>query len=189
MRRHRGTTLGDDNSYLPMKTRRNIEFAWQAPSLAHRLREVTRLFRHVFHQTIHDLDITDGEWACLRLLWDEDGISQTEMSDRLDMTKAAVVLWVNVLERDALAKRKIDRSDGRRFRIFLTAKGRRMEAQLQPTIRAIHEKVLANCSITELQAFGATLTRIQRALGALSQQQQDRRPNQRTKATASSNDR
>lgn len=154
-----------------MKTPRNLDFAWQAPSLAHRLREVTRLFRHVFHQTIDSLGITDGEWACLRLLWDEDGISQTAMSQRLDMTKAAVALWVNVLERDGLAKRKVDRSDARRFRIFLTAKGRRMEAKLQPTIRAIHEKVLADCSIAELQAFSATLTRIQRALTVMPQRQ------------------
>ena len=154
--------------------RREIDFAWQAPSLAHRLREVSRLFRHVFHRTIHELGLTDGEWACLRLLWDEDGITQTAMSERLDMTRAAVALWINVLERDGLAKRTADPDDGRRFRIFLTPKGRRLEARLQPAIRSIHERVLAECSAAELRAFSATLTRIQRGL---------------VKATASSNER
>lgn len=134
-----------------MKTSRDLDFVWQAPSLAHRLREVARSFRRVFHQTIDDLGITDGEWACLRLLWDEDGISQTTMSERLGMTKAAVVLWVNVLERDGFAKRKVDPADGRRFRIFLTVKGRRLEAQLQPTIHAIHERCWPSAALTSFR--------------------------------------
>ena len=153
-----------------LKRPRNIELAWRDPSLAHRLREITRLFRRVFHQRIAALGITDGEWACLRLLWDEDGISQTEMGERLDMTRAAVGLWINVLERDGLARRVADPTDGRRFSIFLTSKGRRMHAKLQPAIREIHESVFADCSISEIQAFGTMLSRIHRALTVLSQQ-------------------
>jgi DNA-binding MarR family transcriptional regulator len=138
--------------------------AWQDPSLAHCFREITRLFRRVFHDHIQRFGITDGEWACLRSLWDEDGISQTVLSERLDMTPAAVALWVTVLERDGFAKRVRDRTDRRKLLIYLTPKGRATQAKLQPAIRSIHEKAFASFSDEEILTLRAMFARIEEAL-------------------------
>jgi DNA-binding MarR family transcriptional regulator len=139
---------------------------WDDPSFAHRFREVTRLFRRVFHKEIQRFGITDGEWACLRALWDADGISQTELSARLDMTGAAIALWINVLERDGLAKRINDPGDKRKLLIYLTPKGRNAQKLLQPSIRSIHQRVFSSFSDAEIDQLRNMLARIEDSLKA-----------------------
>lgn len=108
--------------------------------------------------------ITDGTWRCLRTLWSNDNISQRELADRLDMTTAAAVFWVNALERDGLAKRFSDKTDKRKVEVRLTAKGKRMRDRLRPEIAKVHAVVFAQFSVEELEQFHSMLTRIESTL-------------------------
>lgn len=69
--------------------------------------------------------ITPEQWFCLNKLDRQDGLSQVELcestlSDRPNMTRI-----LSALEAKGMVKRKDDKEDQRRVRVFLTAKGQR----------------------------------------------------------------
>jgi DNA-binding MarR family transcriptional regulator len=146
---------------------RESEFINREPSFAHRIAGMSKLFRRVFRSRINKEAITDGEWGCLRALWDADNISQRELADKLDISTAAAVFWVNALERDGLAKRFADKTDKRKVVLRLTAKGKRMRDRIRPEIAKVHAVVFEHFSREELEQFSSMLDRMETALAEM----------------------
>jgi MarR family transcriptional regulator, organic hydroperoxide resistance regulator len=94
------------------------------------LRETSRLLLNALKQEIEPHGITLTQYFLLRHLWDEEGINQSELSERLATTQPATVATVDSLEKRGLIKRVRGTDDRRVVRIFLTAKGRTMRTTL-----------------------------------------------------------
>lgn len=95
--------------------------------LAARIREVHRQFGRVLQQRIGDLGLTLGTWYFLRALWEEDGLSQRELSQRIGTMEPTTVSALNAMERLDLVRRERDPHDKRRRRVFLTDHGRSLK--------------------------------------------------------------
>ena len=76
--------------------------------------------------------ISSGQWAFLRVLWHEDGITQSELSQRVDMREPTTVVAIKGLERSGFVFRRADPSDQRKVRVFLTRKARELERRMIP---------------------------------------------------------
>jgi MarR family transcriptional regulator for hemolysin len=125
-----------------------------------RFREIRNGFARALEAVLAREGITYGQWRCLRILCDNDGISQRELAAKLDMTSAAVVFAVNLLERDGIAKRVPDPNDKRRVFVTLTKEGYRLEGILLSESRAIHSRIFAGLTDSELLALDKLLLKV-----------------------------
>lgn len=73
------------------------------------------------------IDITVEQWSVLYHLWREDGISQQDLCNQSFRDKPSITRLVDNLEKIKLVKRTPSKEDKRINRIFLTAKGKKLQ--------------------------------------------------------------
>jgi DNA-binding MarR family transcriptional regulator len=96
------------------------------------VREVHRALFADLQARIGPYGVNAGMWRFLRVLWEEDAISQRDLSARVGMTAATTALALDRMEREALVLRVRDGKDRRIVRVHLTKEGRRMRDKLLP---------------------------------------------------------
>lgn len=101
-------------------------------TVAYLVREAHRALYADLQARIGGYGVNAGMWRFLRVLWEEDAISQRDLSDRVGMTGATTVLALDRMEREGLVLRVRDGRDRRVVRVHLTKKGRRMQDKLLP---------------------------------------------------------
>ena len=124
--------------------------------LARLIVRAASLLSRNLHQTIHahGYDITAEQFAILIVLWEEDGISQTELANRSFKDKPTVTRMLKLLEQKELIRRQRNMADQRAFEIFLTPLGReQFSALLAPALEVITKAQtdLSNQEVGELK--------------------------------------
>ncbi len=76
-----------------------------------------------------NLPITPDQFRVLTSLWQQDGKSQQELAAASNRDRANVTRLIDILEREGIVERQDDENDRRVFRIYLTKKGRELEAE------------------------------------------------------------
>lgn len=76
----------------------------------------------------NNLPITPDQFRVLTHLWQSDGLSQQELAIGSHRDKANVTRIVDILEREGIVERRDHENDRRIYRIFLTSKGKKLEA-------------------------------------------------------------
>ena len=136
---------------------------------AYELRETSRLLLNTLKREIEPHGITLTQYFLLRQLWDEEGINQSELSERLATTQPATVATVDSLEKRRLIKRVRGTDDRRVVRIFLTAKGRAMRTTLLRYAYGIAADALAGLSASDVahlrSALGAVRANLEQQFG------------------------
>lgn len=125
--------------------------------LAARIREVHRQFGRVLQQRIGELGLTLGTWYFLRALWEEDGLSQRELSQRIGTMEPTTVSALNAMERLGLVRRERDPHDKRRRRVFLTDHGRGLKDEALGLLGVLDRQALAGFSQTEAEQLHGLL--------------------------------
>ncbi|MEM7444401.1 MAG: MarR family transcriptional regulator [Pseudomonadota bacterium] len=99
-------------------------------SAGYLVNHTARLFAKGLQERIAPLGITIGQFPVLLELWVNDGVTQRELLENLDLEQATLANTLNRMERDGLIVRKKHPADSRSQQIWLTAKAiaRRDEA-------------------------------------------------------------
>ena len=86
------------------------------------------------HQALnaYGFTITPEQWAILIGLWEEDGISQTQLAERAIKDKPTTTRILKLLENQDLVYRQKDATDRRAQQVFLTDKGKKLVKQMIP---------------------------------------------------------
>jgi len=85
-------------------------------------------FSRSLQQRSEVLGFSPGQFPLLIELWNEDGLTQRQLIDRLDIEQATMANTLSRMERDGLVERRQHPTDKRAQQIFLTQKARAMEA-------------------------------------------------------------
>jgi DNA-binding MarR family transcriptional regulator len=93
--------------------------------------------------------VSIGQWYFLRALWEEDGLTQRELSHRVGMMEPTTVTALNGMEKRGLVERVRNARDRRKMNIYLTEKGRSLRSKLMPVEDGINQ--LAVRGMTEQQ--------------------------------------
>ena len=93
-------------------------------SVGYVVRDVHRAFSRSLQAKIAAHGVSMGQWFFLRALWDEDGLTQRELSQRVGMMEPTTVTALNSMERRGLVERVRNPHDRRKVNIYLTPKGR-----------------------------------------------------------------
>jgi MarR family transcriptional regulator, organic hydroperoxide resistance regulator len=121
--------------------------AGSAPALTER--SLSFLVRHAHRAFVTKLadrliphDVSVAEWAVLRMLWQQEGLTQVSLADRMRMQKSSLTSVLNNLERKGLMRRTRRGDDRRKHHLFLTQHGRGLKAELLPIGAAINQRAL-----------------------------------------------
>jgi MarR family transcriptional regulator, organic hydroperoxide resistance regulator len=132
-----------------------------ARSLGYHLRTLTETWSILLQRRLGPLGGTFPQWRYLRELWEEDGLSQRELSDRVGRQAATTVTALRMLKRSGLIRIGPAKEDRRKRLVFLTKKGRELNEALTPLIIEIENSVLAAVGDEDLARFKRTLARMQ----------------------------
>lgn len=125
---------------------------------------MARLFARELHRRIKPLGLTPGTFPALLALWEREGLTQRELTDRLDIEQATMANTLGRMERDGLIVRRRDTRDGRVQRIWLTEKARSLEAQAVAAADQVNAEALDGLSEADRARFVALMGAVIRGL-------------------------
>ena len=83
-------------------------------------------FKKMLKAFERDTGVSAGKYFVLRMLAQQDGISQGEVWHRFDVDPSRITRLANSLEKEGLVRRERDPKDNRVVRMYLTQEGHRM---------------------------------------------------------------
>ena len=101
-------------------------------SIGFLIRDSMLLLHKLLRTYIGRHDISTAQWFLLRVLWEEEGLSQRELSDRVNTTEPTTQSALLRMEKQGIIRRAKNPKDRRANRIYLTPKGRKLEAKMIP---------------------------------------------------------
>ena len=143
-------------SRKPGAARRNA-----TPPIGGEIRETHLLFRKAMHEKLRERRVTSAQWAFLRILWNEDGINQKELAERVGVHQTTTVPAIAILERNGYIRRERSTDDRRNVMIHVTDAGRRLAHELIPFATAHNRKALAGFTREDVDTLMALLLRVQ----------------------------
>lgn len=97
--------------------------------------------------------VTPVQYALLRLLWKRDGQFGYELAEKLLLDSATITGIIDRLEQNEFLERKVDLNDRRNKIIYLTEKGKSIEAQLCQEMNEMNNDVMSIFDDEEIQQF------------------------------------
>jgi len=128
------------------------------------LSDAVRTMTRAFSARIATHGVGMGIFQFLRVLWENDGLTQAELAARTRMRGASAAGALHELERRGLVRRRPDRRDRRKLRVLLTAKGRRLYDLVMPDIDLTNRAMLAGFESAEQRRLKQMLHRMRRNL-------------------------
>jgi MarR family transcriptional regulator for hemolysin len=128
--------------------------------VAHRLGVAGRLLRTTADAELIGLGLSAPALAVLRLLGEEDGLTQAELARRLRVEPPTMCRMIDRLAREASVERHPDPRDRRATRVRLTPRGRTLAEQGAAVIDVIEERVLAGLDADERDQLAELLRRV-----------------------------
>ncbi len=135
-------------------------------STGYLLRDTFRAFSKVLAARISAHGVTLGQWYFLRVLWEEDGLTQRELSQRVGMMEPTTVTALNGMEKRGYVRRVRNTEDRRKVNVFLTRKGRSLRNKLLPYAIDVNRFATEGVSEGDLEILRATLRRMRDKLQA-----------------------
>ena len=106
-----------------------------------------RLFARALQSRFAAHDVSAGQWPLLLYLWEKDGLSQKQLSRRVQIEEPTTTRTLDRMERDGLVRRIRDENDRRRINVFLTERANLLRDELVPY--ALEVNALATHGLSE----------------------------------------
>jgi len=118
-----GAPAAGENEELQFSPDRSVGFA---------LKETYRAFARSLLPRIQRHGVSLSMWFVLRVLWEEDGLTQAEVARRTGVNGPSTVHAINALERHRLVERRRNRQDRRLTNVWLTPAGQELKPAIRP---------------------------------------------------------
>ena len=128
--------------------------------LARLVRLCARGFNRSLTLRLSTEGVTFGQWIFLRILWQEDGLSQRELSERAHLTEPTTHTALARMETLGLVNRRNVGGNRRRQHAFLTQRGHRLRDILEPLAIEANDLAVAGLSAEEQTVLRHALTTI-----------------------------
>jgi DNA-binding MarR family transcriptional regulator len=122
--------------------------------------QVARLIRRSFDERARGIGVTRPQWQVLSLLIRHEGINQGGLADILEVEPITLGRMIDRLQEADLVERRPDPADRRAWRLFITAKGTALFAQLIPYANETFEIALEGIAESDRDKLMDMLLRI-----------------------------
>lgn len=128
------------------------------------IHDTSRMRRSAFDRCLKPLNVTRSQWWVLAYLSREDGMTQTQLAEELDLGKVAIGGLIDRLEKSGLVRRDADARDRRVNRVFLEPKSKQLIARMRKVSHKMNQAILAGLNDTQLETTAGTLDAMKRNL-------------------------
>jgi len=134
--------------------------------IAHLIKDATRALVRSLQNELKKYGVPFSQWAILRVLWTQDGLSQRELSSMAGTMEPTTANVVRQMEKKGYILRRHLGKNKRKRHVFLTLKGRKLEKKLVPLAEEVNKKarkniaqeeikLLRNCLLTMIENLGS----------------------------------
>jgi MarR family transcriptional regulator, transcriptional regulator for hemolysin len=135
--------------------------------LVAQLVESSRLLRNYIDHRAKSRGTTRAQWIVLFRLRQQEGLSQVDLADVMELQPISLVRLLDRLVEHGLLERRHDPKDRRANRLFLTASGRQLVDDLDSLRDAIANDVLHDLPEETIKTSLGTLREIKERIKAL----------------------
>ena len=128
------------------------------------LHDVARLLRTNFDRRVRDLGLTRSQWWVLTHLFHQDGMSQTELAELMEIERPSLGRLLDRLEAKNWIRRGSDPNDRRVNRVYLTMDVKPMVRKMREHALAVRQQALAGVGEDQREQFIDTLLQIKENL-------------------------
>lgn len=121
------------------------------------IHDVSRLRRSAFDRCLKPLNVTRSQWWVLAYLSREDGMTQSQLAEELDLGKVAIGGLIDRLEKSALVRREADANDRRVNRVFLEPQSKLLINKMRKVSHQMNETILRGIPEAALETSALTL--------------------------------
>jgi DNA-binding MarR family transcriptional regulator len=107
---------------------------------------VNRLLRENGHG-----DISVAYFAVLQSLWENDGMSITDLGEKAQLEKSTMTSLIDRMETAGLVRREDHPTDRRAYQICLTPRGKEMEQKLDEVVSRVYRHLTRGITEEDLQ--------------------------------------
>lgn len=136
-------------------------------TFAYLMQDVTRLLRKHFDRRATRFALTRAQWRALKAIRRQEGLSQTELADYLDMEPIPVGRVIDRLEKTGYVERRADPGDRRRWRLHLTPKAHAVVAEMEVIASSLRDDALRDIDCGDFDTLLRVLTQLKDNLVAL----------------------
>lgn len=117
------------------------------------LTQITNAFKDALDKHFKEIGLHGGQIFVLISLWQQDGRSQIDMAQKLNLSPPTINKMVKSLTENKFVKCQKCKTDGRLMRVFLTEKGYDCRSSVESQWQKLEAKVFAPLTDTEKLIF------------------------------------
>ena len=118
-------------------------------SLGYLLKEASSVLRSAMEEVLRPLDMSVTHYACLELLAQRPGLSNSELARGAFVTRQSMNVLLQTLERDGYVIRPAQAPVGKVLPTRLTPRGRRSLAKASAAVRGVEVRMLGGLTEAE----------------------------------------
>ena len=128
--------------------------------LAHLVKDATRALVRALQVRLAQHHVPLGHWTFLRILWEHDGLTQSELSTEAGVMEPTTFTALKAMERLGYIRRKQVAGNRKNVYVFLTAKGRALKTRLVPVAEEVNRIAVAGMAREDVARTRAHLITI-----------------------------
>ena len=128
--------------------------------LAHLIRDAGRALARALTIHLADHNVSFGHWSFLRILWEEDGLTQRELSERAGVMEPTTFSALKSMGRLGFITRRQLGNDRKRMHVFLTPKGRLLKKRLVPIAEEVNAIAIKGVPAAQVEVVRVALLTI-----------------------------
>jgi len=126
--------------------------------------DVARMLRTLIDQRVEKYNITRAKWQALGVLDVNEGITQTELAQALELERSTIGRLVDRLEERGFVTRQPDPKDRRVFRIYISDTARPLLEELEDVAEEVRSIALTGLTDTQANELKRMLTTVKKNL-------------------------
>lgn len=106
--------------------------------LAHLVKDATRAFLRALQVRLASHDVPLGHWTFLRILWEQDGLTQRELSAEAGVMEPTTVTALRAMESLGYIERRQKPENRKNIYVYLTPEGKKLKKRLVPLAEEVN---------------------------------------------------
>ena len=126
---------------------------------------LVRVFQKAVDKRVQDMGLTTAQFCVLVRLYEQEGITQTELAQRLFIETPTLVRTLDKMESTGLIERRRDPKDRRAYHLYLRPKGLELKEFVEKVGQEVHEIATQGLTAEEFDLLKQALYKIWTNLG------------------------
>jgi DNA-binding MarR family transcriptional regulator len=121
----------------------------ESESIDFMLSRIGKLHRARAHTLLEELGLYRGQPKVLRALWEQEGLTHSELATILHVQPATITKMIKRMEKAGFVERRKDAKDQRVSRVYLTENGRSVQEAVKQVWRTLEEETFTGFNLEE----------------------------------------